>query len=94
MDFDLDEPEDAIFVLAVLDDEEAAARAGSSSAPAGASRPAARGGGCAPGCGCTGCLLPVLVIAAAALAGLGAVPLAAILGFAAVALAALDVAGR
>ncbi len=94
MDFDLDDPEDAIFVLAVLDDEEGAARAGGSPVPAGASRPPSGGGGCAPGCGCGGCLLPTLVIAAATAAGFGALPLAGILGLAAVALAVLDRPGR
>jgi hypothetical protein len=94
MDFDLDDPADAIFVLAVLDDEESAARAGRTPALAGATRPDPGGGGCASGCGCGGCLLPALVIAAAAAAGFGALPLAAILGLAAVALAVLDRTGH
>ena len=83
MDLDLDEPEDAIFVLAVLDDDgELAGTRAITGRPDGAPDGRSQGGcgpGCA-GCGCSGCLLPALVIAAAAAAGFGALPLAAILG--------------
>ena len=94
MDLDFDEPEDAIFVLAVLDDEDGGA----------GGRPAARvptravvgvdgggsRGGCAPGCGCSGCLVSTLVIAAAVAAGLGALPLASALGIVALLLVLAD----
>jgi hypothetical protein len=93
MDFDLDDPEDAIFVLAVLDDEEGAARPVAYRRAPGPP-PASSGSGCGSGCGCGGCLLPVLLIAAATAAGFGALPLAAVLGLAAVALAVLDRTGR
>lgn len=90
MDLDLDEPEDALLVLAVLDDEDdrAGARVAASS-PGGDPGGGSQGGcgsGCA-GCGCSGCLLPALVIGAATAAGSGALPLAAILGLGALLLA-------
>lgn len=83
-DLDFDDPEDATLVIAAIDDDDRAAR--------GPGIPGAPGypGVNRAGCGCGGCLLPVLVIAAAIAAGLGALPLAAVLGLVALVLALMD----
>ena len=83
MPFDLDDPDDLTLFVAAVDDDDERPRG----AP-GAEAPEASRQGC--GCGCVGCLLPVLAIAAATSAGLGALPLAVILGLAALVPALLD----
>lgn len=83
-DLDPDDPEDAIFVIAAIDDDDRAA--GGPAIPGAPAYPGVNGAGC----GCAGCLLPVLVIAAAMTAGFGALPLAAMLGLAALLLVVMD----
>jgi hypothetical protein len=81
MPFDLDDPDDlTLFVAAVDDDDERPPGARSADAPEATRQ------GC--GCGCVGCLLPVLAMATSA--GLAALPLAGVLGLAALVLALLD----
>jgi len=77
-DLDLDDPEDAILVLAAIDDDDGG------DGHTGIQRGTDRGVGPA-GCGCVGCLLPALAIAAATVTGLGVLPLAAGLGLIAIA---------
>ena len=82
-DLDLDDPEDAILVLAAIDEDDRGD--GSTGIQRTPGQDVSRAG-----CGCAGCLLPTLAIAAATVAGLGALPLAAGLGLIATALALVD----
>jgi hypothetical protein len=84
LDLDSDDPEDAIFVIAAIDDDDRAA--GGPGIPGAPGYPGVN----RAGCGCVGCLLPILVIAAATAAGFGALPLAAVLGLVAMVLALMD----
>ena len=82
-DLDSDDPEDAVIVAAAIDDDHVSGGPGIPGAPGdpGVDR---------PGCGCAGCLLPVLVFATATAAWFGALPPAAILCAGPVLLAQMD----
>jgi hypothetical protein len=83
-DLDLDDPEDATLVLAAIDDDDRG------DGRTGIQRAAGRAAVHRAGCGCVGCLMPILAIAAATAAGLGALPLAAVLVSLRLALALMD----
>jgi hypothetical protein len=84
VDLDFDDPEDAILVLAAIDEDDRAA-----SGPGIPGTPGDPGVNRA-GCGCGGCLLPALAMTVAMAVGFGAQPLAAILGVGALLLAVMD----
>ena len=88
LDLDPDDPQEAIFAIAVIDDD-GDRRAGGPGIPGAPGYSGVKRQGCGDR-GCVGCLIPILVVAAALVAGLGVLPLAAILGLAALVLALID----